>query len=147
MSKFKIVKEAPKKLSKDEFLVNEPDFVEEIRAAKNEPLAKSSRKLTTVNHLRSILGVIGELYDKENFNAYANIPYSKYEGIEYKDHKELGEKVVKRMVTNHAPMLLSKYVENKVTNRPVDTKVVYFVGDPEYAKVLIRQGLAQESTK
>lgn len=145
MTRFVIVKEVPAKLKKDELVIKEPDFLEEIRTAKNRPAAKG-RQLTALNHLKSICGTIGELYDNfgpdnlEGFNHITAIPYSRYVGIEYKDLSELSA-VVQKMFRRYHPKIFEKYLDQQIKARPARTKLIYFVGSPDNVSAFLKNGI------
>jgi hypothetical protein len=146
MTRFVVVKQVPEKLKKDELVIVEPNFVEEIKIAKNKPASKG-RMLTTLNHLKSICGIIGELYDNygpdnlEGFNPITSVPYSRYVGIEYTDLENLSEKVIKPLFRRHHPRIFEKYIEQKVRGRSPRTKLIYFVGSQEHASTFLKNGI------
>jgi hypothetical protein len=145
MTRFVIVNEPPAKLKKDELVIKEPDFIEEIKLSKNRP-ASRGRQLTALNHLKSICGNIGELYDKldpenpEGFNHITGVPYARYVGIEYKDLNDLS-KVVKTIFKKHHPKIFEKYLDKQIKARPARTKTIYFVGSADHAVVFLKNGL------
>jgi hypothetical protein len=122
MAKFVYVKEAPKELRAGEILIDMPTFLEEIRANAN----KAGRGgLTGSNHLRSIVGSIGQKYD-ENLTAWAVRPHL-YEGRAFANEQQLSDIVVS-MLQEQYPAIFEKYLEHQIKNRPVGTKLIYYVG-------------------
>lgn len=149
MAKFIVVDEEPKNLKEGEIVIKMPDFVEEIEASERFAAKLGKRRVTSLFHLKNIAGNIGRNYDDslDGFDPITGIPYSKYEGIEFKDPKDLSEKVVLRMFENHYPQIVEKYLDKKIKTRPKNTKVVYFVGPESKIKPFLDNGLDQETAK
>jgi hypothetical protein len=141
MSKFKIVNEAPEELKKGEYIISEPSFIDEINTAKNKPRPIGGRQLTTLNHLRSIGGVIGELYDPEEFNSYGSIPFTHFVGREFKDTAELSKSVIVPMFRKHYPQIFFKYIDKQIKARPQGTELIYFVGEEANAEAFFTNGI------
>jgi hypothetical protein len=124
MTKFVIVSEPPKTLEKGEVVVKVPDFKEEIEENRGKAPAT---KRTAVNHLRAIAGSIGHKYDRENFNPFTHAKPALFEGIEYASDEELS-KVVVKMIEQGYPSIFESAIDYQIKNRPMGTKVIYFVG-------------------
>lgn len=143
MSKFKLVDKIPKQLKDNEVVITEPDFVKEIRLAKNQPRPVASGKyLTSLAHMRSIAGIIGELYDPEGFNPFSTIPFNHFVGIEYTDANELSSTVL-RMFNKFHPQIITKYLDKQIKARPQNTELIYFVGSKENTEVFFANGINQ----
>ncbi len=141
MSKFKVVDKIPKQLKDNEVVIKDPDFVDEINTAKNQPRpAPNGKYLTSLAHLRSIAGVIGELYDPEEFNPYSTIPFNHFVGIEYTDAKELSTTVLK-MFTKFHPQIIFKYLDKQIKARPPGTELIYFLGSKANTEAFIANGI------
>jgi hypothetical protein len=123
MAKFVVVKNRPKELKKGEYVIEQADFLPEIRQnSRNAPRGG----LTGVNHLRSIVGTIGKEYDLE-LTAYSIKPYT-YEGRAFSSEEELSNIVVS-MLRDQYPKIFDKYLDKKIKERPFGTKLIYYVGD------------------
>lgn len=123
MAKFVVVKEAPAELRSGEVVITAPTFIEEVR----QNMAKAPKGgHTAPNHLRYIVGSIGQKYD-ENLTAWTVRP-NLFEGRPYANEHELAAIVVE-MLQSQYPAIFNKYLEYQIKNRPVGTKLIYYVGD------------------
>jgi len=123
MSKYTSVKTAPATLRKGEVVLQQPDFLEEIKACAHKAAKKN---VTGVNHLRDILNSIRQKYD-ESLNIF-KVPLSQYEGLSFSDEKDLS-KIIIRMLKKECPGVFEKVLEYNVRNRPHGSKLIYYVGD------------------
>lgn len=123
MSKYTSVKTAPATLRKGEIVLQEPDFLEQIRANAHKAAKKN---ITGVNHLRDILNAIRQKYDVE-LNIF-KVPFSQYEGLPFKDENDLS-KIVIRLLKKEYPSIFGKVLEYNIQNRPHGAKLIYYVGD------------------
>ena len=123
MSKFVVVKEAPQTLEKGEMVIVQPTFLNEIQHnARKAP----KHKQTAVNHLREVLNTIGQKYDHE-MNVF-KMKLVNYEGRPFKDDNELSAIIVSILRTEY-PVIFDKCLEYWLKNRPLNTKLIYYVGD------------------
>lgn len=123
MAKFVVVNKAPEKLEKGEIVIGQPNFLEQIRAnAKKAP----KHNQTGLNHLREVLNSVGQKYDPE-MNVY-KIKMINYEGLPFKNEDDLSA-IVSRIFKNEYPAIFDKYVEHELKNRPMNTKLIHYVGD------------------
>ena len=123
MAKFVVVKEAPASLEKGEMVISQPDFLDEIRAnAKKAPRVKQ----TGINHLREVLNAVGVKYDPD-MNVF-KIRLVNYEGLPYKDEADFSA-IIQRILKTEYPVIFDKVLEYQLKNRPMNTKLVYYVGD------------------
>jgi hypothetical protein len=130
MTKFVVVKEAPKDLTKECYVIEYPTFLEEIMENKRrEPRGN----LTANAHLRGIIGTIASKYDPDNFLAGANIKPHLFEGRAYSTDEELS-KIVVEMLQSQYPEIFERHLEHKIANRPLNVKVIYYTG-PYYASL------------
>lgn len=135
MAKFVIVKEAPKVLSKEEYVVRVPGFLEEVRANKGrEPRGG----LTAVNHLRGIVATIGAKYDP-TLTAWTVTPVD-YEGRPYTNDHELADIVREMLYTQH-PQVFHAAIDYQIRQRPHGTKLIYFIGPLDLSTSFIRNGI------
>lgn len=142
MSKFVVVNEAPQNLSENEHVIYEPNFLDEIKNADKFTSKLGKSKVTTVNHLKSIMENIRINYDPEGFDVIGGIPYSKYEGLPYESHEDLSEVVVK-ILKKHKPEIINKCLDKKIKSRPESTELVYFVGSEDKTQPFIANGVAR----
>lgn len=135
MAKFVVVKQAPTTLEKGEIVIGQPDFMEQILA--NQKKAPK-HKQTAINHLREVLNSIGQVYDPE-MNVF-KIRLLNYEGLAFKDNNDLSV-IISRVLKNEYPRVFDKYIEHQLKNRPMNTKLIYYVGDFTTTKPFYDAGL------
>jgi hypothetical protein len=135
MSKFIVVNKVPETLGKGEIVINQPDFMEQIEAN----IKKAPRnKQTAVNHLREILQSIGTRYDPE-LNAM-RINLRNYIGLPFNSNAELSTVIV-RILKNEYPKAFDKVLEHALQNRPINTKLIYYVGNFADTSAFFRAGV------
>ena len=135
MAKFVSVKTAPATLRKDEVLLQSPDFLEQIRACAHRAAKKN---LTGLNHLRDILTLIQQKFEVDL--QLLKIPFSQYEGIEYKDEKDLS-RIIIRLLKKERPLMFEKVLEYNIKHRPYGAKLIYYVGDWGDTGAFTRNGI------
>lgn len=124
MSKFVVVKEAPKDLNKGEYLIDTPSFLTQIAQHKAK---KPRTNLTERMYLDAIMNSIGEAYDAGNTDPHSNrVKYHNYTGILVKLDEEVNE-VVLRAIRSDCSHLLGKYLDTKIKQRPAGTQLVIYV--------------------
>ncbi len=122
MSKFVVVKEAPKTLNKDEYLIDKPSFLEQIALHR----AKKPRNgLTGSHYIRMVVDSISQAFDPENMTAYS-VKAHLYEGLKFSTDEEFNDIIV-RALQNDCPGVFPKYLQTKLRQRPPGTKLVYYV--------------------
>ena len=135
MAKFVLVDKAPEKLEKGEIVIGQPDFMEQITAnIKKAP----KHKQTGINHLREVLNSIGQAYDQE-MNVY-KIRLVNYEGLPFKTNEDLSA-IVCKILKNEYPAVFDKWLELQLKNRPMNTKLVYYIGDFRTCTPFYKAGL------
>lgn len=135
-TRFVVVKEEPKELSKDSMVIKEPDFLDEIKENKQrEPRGGH----TSPTHLRYIAGSIGARYDQD-LSAYTIKPHL-FEGRKYDSDADLS-KIVVEMLRAQYPKIFQSYIEYKIKSRPAGTKLIYFVGDHKETKPFLNNGFS-----
>ena len=135
MAKFTIVKAVPKELDKGTFVVQYPDFAAEIEAN----VRKSPKNgQTAVHHLREILGSIAEKYDHDMNIMRVNL--TNYIGLPFANTQELSAIVV-RILEDQYPTIFGKYLDSALKARPMNTKLVYYVGNLTSATPFYSAGL------
>lgn len=144
MSKFVVVKEAPKELKKGEYLIDKPSFLEQIALHR----AKKPRNgLTGSHYIRMVTDSISQAYDPENMTAYS-IKAHNYEGRPFSTDEEFNEIIVEALRADY-PAVFPKYLEVKVRNRPAKTERVIYV-DSDIAgqyEIFYRNGLSEEKVE
>ena len=123
MAKFVIVNKAPDQVRKDEYVIESPTFLKEVKDS-----AKTAQRgnITGTNQLRSIVGLIGERYDN-NLTAWTIKPHL-YEGRRYKDDEELSG-IILEILRSQYPAIFASYLDSQIKLRPNGTKLVYYVGN------------------
>lgn len=123
MAKFVVVNKAPATLEKGEVVIGQPTFMEQIEAN----AAKAPKhKQTALNHLREVINSIGQKYDQE-MNVY-KINLTNFNGLAYSSNAELSA-IVTRILKQEYPVVFDRYLDHELRNRPLNTKLVYYVGD------------------
>lgn len=122
MSKFQVVKEAPKELKKGEYLIDTPSFIEQIEQNKN---SIPRNGLTGLHYIRAIVSSIAQAYDPENMTGYS-VKASHYEGRTIESSENMN-KIVIEMLQNDYPAVFVKYLDKKIRTRPSGTSLVYYV--------------------
>ncbi len=122
MAKFVVVDKAPEQLRKEEFVIEQPSFMEEIK--ENSTKAPRGGR-TAPNHLRYIVGSIGQKYDPE-LTAWSIRPHQ-FEGRAFASDEELS-KIVVELLHLQYPAIFERYVAAKIKARPNGTKLIYYVG-------------------
>lgn len=123
MAKFVVVKQAPETLEKGEMVIRQPDFMEQIIA--NQKKAPK-HKQTAINHLREVLNSIGQKYDQD-MNVF-KIKLVNYEGLPVNDNNDISAVVVRILRTEY-PAMFDRYLDHELKNRPLNTKLIYYVGN------------------
>jgi ribosomal protein S24E len=122
MSKFIVVKEAPKKINKGEYLIDTPSFLPQIALHKTKVPRNG---LTGLHYIRMIIDSIAQAYDPENMTAYS-VKAHNYEGRKFSSEEEMN-KIILEMLHSDCPGVFTKYLENKIRNRPSGTSLVIYV--------------------
>jgi hypothetical protein len=146
MSKFVVVKEAPKDLQKGEYLIDTPSFLAQIAQHR----AKKPRNgLTERMYLDAIMNSIGEAYDAGNTDPHSNrVKYHNYVGILAPQDQDVNE-VILRAIRLDCSQLLSKYLDTKIRTRPAGTEKVIYVNsniNNQY-EIFHRNGLSEEKAE
>jgi hypothetical protein len=123
MTKFVVVDKAPETLEKGEVVINQPNFMEQIVA--NQKKAPRNG-LTAVNHIREVLQSISIKYDPE-LNAM-RIKLPNYVGLPFKGNEEFSAIMVRILKTEY-PQIFEKVLDHELKNRPLGTKLIYYVGN------------------
>ena len=135
MAKFVVVKQAPQKLERGEYVINQPNFMEQVVANVNKA---PKHKQTAINNLREVLGSIAEKYYKE-MNVF-KIKLLNYQGLSFNTNEDISAIIV-RILTNEYPQVFSKCLEYQIKSRPMATKLIYYVGNVVDTKPFFDAGL------
>lgn len=144
MSKFVVVKEAPKQLEKGDYLIDKPSFIEQISQHK----AKKPRNgLTATHYLRIIIDAIAEAYDPSSMNGYS-IKAHKYEGVTIGTDEQFDQLIISALQQDY-PAVFSKYLEKKIRSRPSGTQRVIYVDSniPGQYELFYQNGLSEEKAE
>lgn len=144
MSKFVVVKEAPKELKKGEYLIDKPSFLEQVTLHKSK---KPRNGLTGSHYLRMITDSIAQAYDPENMTAYS-IKAHKYEGRPFTSDEEV-DAIMVDALQQDCPSVFAKYLDVKIRNRPKGTERIIYVDSNisgQY-EVFYRNGLSEEKVE
>lgn len=145
MVKFKMVKKLPTKLEDNDYVINSPDFVDEINEVPdNRRKTKDGNMLSTPNFLRKVVNQIGLRYGNENFNFMTACRVSNYDSIPYKDAEELSKKIIVPMFEIDYPIIFEDYITTKIKAAPTSTKIIYYVGNNSFAKDAFRKNGIEE---
>lgn len=139
MAKYLVVKQdqVPAQLRPGEYVINPPNFVDEINSAQNR--SHSRRKLTTASYLRSIANMIAINYDP-TFDPLKSLHAHSYEGREFNNDQELSA-IVLEMLKNDYPQIFPAYLDKKIKQRPSNTKLIYYTGAPEDGLPFLQNGI------
>ena len=124
MARVCFLEEKPKEIGKEEFIIDEPRFYDEIRDCKRFEQSLN-RGLTASNHIKQIVSSILKSC-KLDESIQFKIPYNQYCGLKYSNDWQLSEIIIK-MLKNHCPDVIKKYVEYQIVNRPMGTRIIYFI--------------------
>jgi hypothetical protein len=123
MAKFVVVDKVPEELRKEEYAILPPTFSDILSTqAKKAP----HNGLTGASQLRYIAGAIGEKYDP-NLSSWTVRPHL-FEGRPFKTQEELSAIVV-QMLQAQYPQIFQTYLDHEIKQRPVGTKLIYYVGN------------------
>lgn len=134
--KFICVNKAPEILRKHEYVICMPDFIDEV---KENYKRKGNTTVTRNKHLRHLIGSVGLKYGPDTFSPYTDVRTSPYEGLYFSSDKELSNILV-RIFNEEYPQMFDHYIAYQIKNRPMETKVIYFVGDFLKSKAFTEAG-------
>lgn len=111
------VNERPESLEKGDYVIDVPNFLNEITMHK----AKAPKNgMTGSYHLRVIADSIAQKYDSENMSAFSIKPHL-FEGRVFTSDAELNSIIVEMMQLCY-PKIFAKYIEYSIKNRPNNVK-------------------------
>jgi len=121
MATFTRVDEAPEKLNKNEFVINKPNFKEELDQTRKR---RGTSGLTTASSLRDIFMAITDKYDK-TLNPYG-LKLTKYAGRAYSSDEDLVA-IIYEIINAFNLDLINAAVDYSIKNRPAYTDTIYYV--------------------
>lgn len=135
MAKFVVVNETPSKLEKGTIVIEQPTFLEQIEAnARKAP----KNNQTAVNHLREVLSSIAEKYDQD-MNVF-KVNLTNYIGLPFNSNADLSS-ILTKILKDQYPAIFAKYLDATIKARPMNTKLIYYVGDLNSATPFYQAGL------
>jgi hypothetical protein len=139
MGKFTVVTEAPKELAKNEYVIDKPNFLEDISLHSRKT---PKNGLTGAFHMRMILDSVAQNYDPENMTAYSARVHN-YEGRPFSSNEELNLIVVE-MLKQDYPAVFAKYLDKKIKTRPKGVDTIYYVdsGLPQATEIFYQNGFS-----
>lgn len=144
MSKFIVVKEAPKDLKKGEYVIDTPSFLEQIALHR----AKKPRNgLTGSHYIRMVVDSIAQRYNPEQMTAYS-VKAHNYEGRPFTTDEQFNDIIVEAL-RNDCPSVFPKYLDVKIRTRPSGTEKVIYV-DSDIAgqyEIFYSNGLSEEKNE
>jgi len=114
----------PQELSKDEYIVESPNFLEEINRLKGK-IPRGGH--LTINFVRDLVSLAAAKYSDTNFNPM-HVNVSKLKNIPFENLSDLNTKVI-NFLHKECPSLVDGYVDYHIKKRPFGTKLIYFQGD------------------
>ena len=141
MSKFVVVKEAPKDLNKGEYVIDTPSFLPQINLHKTK---KPRNGMTGSHYIRMIIDSIAQAYDPDNMTAYS-VKAHNYEGRKFNSDEEMNA-IVLQMLQADYPSVFAKYLDTKIKLRPSGTSLVYYVdsGIQGQLEIFYKNGLSED---
>jgi len=142
MANYKLVKKTPDKLGSNEFVIERPNFMEEIESTRGK---RGVTNLTTASYLRDVFMAITDKYDN-TINPY-RLVLSKYVGLAYETDKDISD-IILKIIDDHRLPLIEKAVEQKIKTRPRGTELIYYVSDDSNGvSAFIKMGINAQSDK
>ena len=142
MANYKLVKKTPEKLGSNEFVIERPNFMEEIESTRGK---RGVTNLTTASYLRDVFMAITDKYDN-TINPY-RLVLSKYVGLSYETDKDISN-IILKIIDDHRLPLIEKAVEQKIKTRPLGTELIYYVSDDSNGvSAFIKMGINAQSDK
>jgi hypothetical protein len=130
------VNKAPTELRADEYVINAPDFLDDIKKA---PVKRPTTGVVSVNYLRQLVSDIGNKYIGQGFNALTDVNVSNYKGTPCANNEQVHETLL-TMFKKTFPKMLNAYVEYHIKSRPSGTRVIYFLGGGNQVEPFLTQG-------
>lgn len=127
---------APKTLQKGEFIIEAPNFLEEVKSCEKK---RPRNHVMSINYLRELVALIGAKYVGETFNPLIDVNVSHYKGTPCENAEQAHEIIVK-LFKQFYPRMFDAYVEYHLKLRPSGTNLVYYYGPPSQVSAFIKMG-------
>ena len=137
MSNFVCVSDVPTKLDSCSFVVPKISFKEQIVKCKDK---QPKNGTISRNHLREVLAFIGMDYNDESFDPLTSLNVSSLVGRTYSSDEELDE-LLFNLFDKQYPKMFDYFVLHHLKQRPIGTKLVYFLPINKGTKPLYDLGL------
>lgn len=137
MSSFVCVDSAPSQLEKHEFVVPKISFMDQILKCK---LKQPKNGIISRNHIREVIAFIGLEYGGEDFDPLTSVNISSLIGRTYTSDEELDE-LLFQLFDRQCPQIFDSFVLKHLKQRPMGTKLVYFLPKNKGTKPLYDLGL------
>lgn len=133
------VKKVPAELRADEYVINAPSFLEDV---KNAPVKRPTNHIISVNYLRQVISDIGNKYIGPTFNALTDVNVSSYKGTPCENNQQV-EETLQKLFKQTYPKMFDAYVEYHIKLRPTGTRVIYYLGSGAYVEPFLRLGFEE----
>jgi hypothetical protein len=137
MSNFVCVDSAPSELEKHAFVVPRISFMDQILKCKSK---QPKNGTISRNHLREVIAFIGMEYGDEEFDPLTSINISSLVGRTCSSDEEFDE-LLFNLFDKQYPKMFDCFVLHHLKQRPVGTKLVYFLPKNKGTKPLYDLGL------
>ena len=125
MAKYVRVTKVPTELTKGEYVVEAPNFFDEIKDSRGK-VPKSGH--FTANYLREVIAVAGIKYAPDTFMAATDVNLAAWRNRAFTSEESINKTLV-AMFRKECPNMLDWYVDYHIKQRPFGTKLIYFTGD------------------
>jgi len=111
----------PEELSKEEYVVQSPNFMAELDQLKGK--IPRNGHLTT-NFTRDLISLAAAKYTDVNFNPM-HVNLDGIRNVPFDNLNDLNNKIIS-FLRNECPTLVDGYVDYHIKKRPFGTKLIYF---------------------
>lgn len=133
------VKKKPQELKADEYVVDAPNFLDDIKKCS---VRRPTTNVMTVNYLRQVVSDIGQKYIGPEFNALTEVNVANFRGTPCSTYDEVHD-VIQRIFKSKYPKMLDAYIEHSLKQRPTGTRVVYFLGSGAQCGAFLNLGFEE----
>lgn len=133
------VKKVPSELRNDEFVVQSPNFLSEVRDCDKK---RPRHGTMSINYLRELIARVGAVYMPETFNPLTDVNVSSYKGTPCASEEETNAILVKIFAQKY-PQMLDAFVEHHLKSRPSGTRTVYYLGNGDQSGIFLKLGLQE----
>jgi hypothetical protein len=133
------VKKKPAELKADEYVIEAPDFMEDI---KNCTVRKPQNNVMSLNYLRQLVSDIGQKYVGPEFDALTQVNIANFKGTPCESLEQANE-TLKKLFTQSFPKMFDAFNEYHIKHRPNGTRVVYYLGSGAHVEPFLRLGFEE----